>query len=199
MTEYQAEFIRKLIHLSSLWIPLTYFYFGRSCMFCILLPMLFFVLVVDYVRNFFPSLAVFVNKYLSSIMRENEKEAFVFSGASYMLIAAAVTTLLFSKEIAIFSFSVLIISDTCAALVGKKFGRIRFLNKSLEGSVSFFISGLMVYYVLFKYYEIILPLSAVFLSVFTATIVELFSKKVNIDDNISIPFSMAVVLSVLVG
>ena len=42
------------------------------------------------------------------------------------------------------AFAILIVSDTAAALIGRKFGKHPFHGKSVEGTTAFFISALIV-------------------------------------------------------
>ncbi|MCK7523378.1 MAG: hypothetical protein MZV64_39855 [Ignavibacteriales bacterium] len=60
------------------------------------------------------------------------------------LLSALICALIFPKVIFVTAFSILIISDTMAALIGRKFGKRKFLRKSLEGTLSFFISASIV-------------------------------------------------------
>jgi len=53
----------------------------------------------------------------------------------------------FSENVAIAAVSVATLGDAMAAIIGKNFGRHRFPNgKSLEGSLAYFLSGLLVIY-----------------------------------------------------
>jgi len=48
------------------------------------------------------------------------------------------------KVVFITAFSILIISDSSAALIGRRFGRRKFLRKSLQGAGAFFVTALIV-------------------------------------------------------
>lgn len=77
--------------------------------------------------------------------KECRRKFFQVSGSLYVLLAAIVCTLFFSKPIAIISLTVMLVSDTMAALVGKAFGtRMLYKHKSLEGTVAFFMSALLI-------------------------------------------------------
>lgn len=77
--------------------------------------------------------------------KERIRTKFQVSGSMYVLAAAIICTLLFSKPIAAIALTVMLISDTCAALFGKAFGtRKLYKSKSLEGTVAFFLSALLI-------------------------------------------------------
>jgi dolichol kinase len=194
MTKYYTELARKIIHLSSLWIPLFYLNASEITMLKILFPLLCVALIIDYGRRFVKPIDDLVKKYLGQIMRDEEKDRKVLTGATYMLMASVLTIMFFSKEVAIFALTVLIISDATAALVGKRFGRIRFFDKSLEGSISFAVSAILVYYFYVEIFYFSLPLGKSLLVIMVATIVELFAKKLRLDDNLAIPLVIGILL-----
>lgn len=196
MINFYAEIARKSIHLSSIWIPFAYLYASRELMLSILIPLAVLALAIDFSRRFFPSLNKLINHYLGYMMRSEEKEQFAFSGATNLLAAASLTIVIFSQEIAIFALSVLMISDSCAAIVGRKIGKLYLVgSKSIEGSVSFFVSSIMVYYFFNICYSFSLPFKLSLISMFASMIVELFAKKIRIDDNFAIPLVIGAVLS----
>lgn len=188
MIKYNSEILRKIFHLSSLWIPMLYLYVTAQTMITILFPLTAISLLIEGIRKISPELNNLINNTIGNIMREEERNS--FSGATYLLIAATLTVLIFSKEVAILALSVLMISDSVAALVGRKFGKIHIFDKSLEGSLGFFISGVMVYYFLVTFCDVILPPNISLLAIFSATIAELFAKRTHLDDNLVIPLSL---------
>lgn len=60
------------------------------------------------------------------------------------MIAALLSVLAFDKMIAISSLTFLIIGDTVAALVGKRFGTPRYWGKSFQGSLACLVSCLII-------------------------------------------------------
>ena len=113
----------------------------------------------------------------------------------YVLAAAIICTLLFSKPIAAIALTVMLISDTCAALFGKAFGtRNLYKGKSLEGTVAFFLSALFINML----YEPVFHFTyAGVIACTVATLAEMFEDKLEIDDNLSIPLFIGIILSIL--
>jgi dolichol kinase len=79
-------------------------------------------------------------------MREHEVDMKQknLNGASYVFIGATLTLWIFPKIIFITAFTMLIICDIAAALIGRKFGKHKFLAKSLEGTLAFFVFSIIV-------------------------------------------------------
>ena len=102
-------------------------------------------------------------------------------GSTYYLFSSLLTVLLFPKPIAIASILILILSDTFAALVGKGIGRVPIFRKTLEGSLAFFLSALVIVFV----YPGVDRFSGV-IGALGATVIELLP--VPLDDNLTIPF-----------
>ena len=93
----------------------------------------------------------------------------------------------------------MLISDSASALIGRKFGKIKILSKSLEGSIAFFVSGIatvsLISYLTNQ--SINFWIASVF-AVLVATIIELISKDIiKIDDNLSIVLTMTLVINFL--
>jgi dolichol kinase len=143
---YRVELARKAIHLSSIAIPVFYFFTPKAAALAVLVPATLIVFAVDLARYYHAPLQIWFYRSFGWLLRAREVDAHRkrLSGATYVLISATLCVLLFPKLIALTSFLILIIADMTSALVGKRFGRTRFLGKSLEGSLAFFGSALLV-------------------------------------------------------
>jgi len=196
---YLAEVARKGIHLLSLSIPIVYFFISRSTALTILVPLTLVFFVTDLARLYHPAVRTLYGKYFDWLLRTHERneQAKRLNGATYVLLSACLCVLLFPKLIVITAFSLLIISDTSAALIGRKFGKRPFLRKSLEGTTAFFLSGLIV--VAFTPKVEYLPLEYILGGVATLIGAAVEAMSIAIDDNLSIPLSVGVVLWVLYG
>lgn len=189
---FKQELLRKLIHLSSLWIPILYLNVKTAFMLKILLPLSTMAIMIEILRRFFPAFNNFILSIIGKLMRNTEEKS--FTGATYLFISSTLTIAFFDKEIAIFALTILIISDSLSALVGKKIGKIPVAGKTLEGSLAFALSAFLVYYIYINYYFFDLPLIASSFAILAATLAELFSKKLKIDDNFTIPLVISLTL-----
>ncbi len=188
--EYKHELVRKAIHLFSLSIPIIYFFVTKKLALFLLVPVTAAFIVVDVARYYIPTVARWFYKWFGWLLRRHETDVNKkrLSGASNVLIAALLCVLFFPKVIAINAIAILIISDTTSALIGRRFGRHRFFAKSLEGSLAFFVSALLVILVAPKYEQLPLEYVMGFIAAAIGTVAE--ALPVKIDDNISIPLSV---------
>lgn len=192
---FKQELLRKFIHLSSLWIPFLYLNVTTAFMLKILFPLTIFSVMIELLRKYFPPLNNFILSIIGKLMRRAEENS--FTGATYLFISSTLTIAFFDKEIAIFALTILVVSDTLAALVGKKIGKIPLAGKTLEGTLTFALSAFLIYYVYVNCYFFDLSLKPTIFAILAASFVELFSKKLRIDDNFTIPLVVSLILVML--
>jgi glycerol-3-phosphate acyltransferase PlsY len=124
-----------------------------------------------------------------------EKEAAHLTGASYILIAALISFLVFPKDIAVLSLSFLAVGDAVAGIVGEQVGGRRLFGKTLVGDFACLIACLAVG-VIFHYAGLAIPLLAALAGSLSATIME--ALPLPIDDNLTIPLFAGIVMTLLV-
>ena len=195
--EYRAEIARKTIHFSSLSIPVVYSLIDRTTALEILLPLTAAFIAVDLLRYYHAPTAKLFYTVFAFMLRSHEKDpnAKRLNGASNVLIAATICVLLFPKVIVLTAFPILIISDSVAALFGRRFGKRPFLKKSLEGSTAFFLSAVTVTLLTPKVGPDIKEYAIGVAGAFIGTVAEAGAWKV--DDNLAIPLSVGIVMWVL--
>ena len=195
---FKKELARKLIHLSSLWIPALIYFVQPSISIIVFSAIFVGDVILEYgnYKKWRWARRTFGLLFFKTLRnKERIRTKFQVSGSMYVLAAAIICTLLFSKPIAAIALTVMLISDTCAALFGKAFGtRKLYKSKSLEGTVAFFLSALlinMLYEPVFHFtYAGVIACAA-------ATLAEMFEDKLEIDDNLSIPLFIGIILSLL--
>ena len=188
---YRDEVVRKLIHLCSLSIPIIYYFVSKTTAIIILSIVSFTALIIDISRYFSPIAGKFFYSIFGFLLREHELDIRKknLNGATYVLISALLCVVIFPKILFITAFSILIISDSVAALIGRKYGRHKFLSKSLEGTLAFFVSAIIV--VLFTpkveglFFEYLIGIIAAAFGAIVENISFGFA-----DDNISVPLSI---------
>jgi len=190
--ELRYEVARKAIHLSSLSIPVIYSYISQELALLLLVPLFSGFFLIDLLKNFYTPVSVWYHKTFDSMLRthELEKTKNHLNGATYIVMAALLMVLFFPKNIAVAAFSLVAVSDTLAAIIGKSFGRHRFGQKSIEGSIAFFCSALVVVSVVPD-----LKLSIGIIMAITATLTEACIVRIGafkVDDNLSIPLASAI-------
>lgn len=195
---FKKEVYRKAIHLSSLWIPAVIYFVDSS----IAIMLFGFLFISDAILEYgnykkYPWARKTFGRLFFKTLRnkENRRAFFQVSGSLYVLTAAIVCNLLFSKPIAAIALTVMLISDTMAALIGKAYGtRKIYKNKSMEGTFAFFLSALFIN----MFYEPLFRFSyASVIACVMATLAEVFEDKIEIDDNLSIPLFVGITLTLL--
>lgn len=192
---YRDELVRKLIHLCSLSIPLIYYFIERETAILILGVLTAAALFIDLGRYLHPSFGKIFYKLFGFLLRKHEvnKQKKNLNGATYVLLSALICVIILPKVIFITAFSILIISDSLAALIGRKFGKRKFLSKSLEGTLTFFISASIVVLFTPKINDGVMEYIIGFIAAFIGSIVENISFGFA-DDNLSIPISIGLVM-----
>lgn len=188
---FRNEIYRKGIHLSSLIIPVTFYFLGKELTLKMLIPFTLAFIIVDLLRFYHEPSGKIFYKIFRPILREHETNHEVkrLNGGSYVMIAATICMLIFPSIITIVAFSILIISDSSAALIGKLFGLHKIINsKSIEGSFAFFLTAILVVFLTPKYNYSIVEYFIGIGGAIVGTIVEIIP--VPLDDNLTIPISI---------
>ena len=182
------EIYRKYLHIFySSTIALSLWHFGKDAVLPWFITISIILPLLDYGRHHIDVLSHIYSYFFSIFTRPIEYR--ILTGASWMVIGATLTILMFNEKAAIIGIMVLGISDSIAAIIGIKFGKTQLFNKSLEGSAVFFLSASCIVFVLSPATFIIN-----LCSVFAATLIELFSTA-RFNDNLFIPVITAFILN----
>jgi dolichol kinase len=181
---YGSELVRKTIHFGSLALPIGLHYMSQEAGRTVLLVLALAMLTFDVVRLQVPWVRTIFYFLLGRIVREHER--FNLLGSTYLLLSALICAYAFPKGITVATLSYLIIGDTMAALIGRRWGRTRIFDKSLEGSLACFVSCLLAGWLAQAQGEE-LSRSMIWFGSLVATLVELLP--IPLDDNVRIPFA----------
>ena len=190
------ELKRKAIHLSSSVIPVSYYFIERNPLLIILTTAFAAMVIIDILRMRSEFVKEVYGNFLGDILRphENKSERIYFTGGTYIILAFLLCILIFEKNIAILSMLIIVFCDSAAAIAGKVFGKHHIGNKTMEGSISFFLTGVILFFVVIKPDNIVLIISGV-ISLMLITVFELLPVK--IDDNLSVPLMFGILFSLL--
>ena len=197
--DLRKELHRKSFHLLALFFPLIYIFISKLWMILTTLVCISLPIYIDISRHYNTKVQGLVNLFLTPFMRQGEENGnFKLSGVTYMMLGIGLTVILFSKSVAIISLMVLILADTNAALVGKRMGGMSFTNnKTLAGSIAFFMTAFMIALCAQVFFGLGLTFLAIIIASLFSAIVELFSKDIGVNDNLSIPLTYGLLLTVL--
>lgn len=170
------EVRRKIFHLLaiSLWlIPLMFFPTWLVVLSFLVVIILNLLLINKVGINFFPALyrIVFYFEREKNLQKPGIQ-------ALWANLGIALSFLLFGRECAIIGVILLAVGDVFSNLIGTKIGRTRLLGKTLEGSLAFFFSTLLVLY-------FFLGLKGALVVSLVGAIVELLP--LGLDDNFTLP------------
>ena len=187
---YLGEIQRKGIHILSMLIPIIYYFIDTNSALSILIPMTFVALSIDLLMYYSVKFREVAHMFIGGMLRPHEldRESITLNGASWVMIAAVITVGIFPKNLALISFSIVILSDLAAALLGRKYGKRKFMDKSLEGTLAFFVVAICVCFS----WTHILGLSMQFFAIsivasLFAAIAEASTIRLKLDDNIVVP------------
>lgn len=170
------ELKRKTIHLTSIIIVLTYYYFGKQAVLSLLTVYLIAILELEYFRIEWGKKLPFVHSLFRS------KEADRLGGHVFFTIGSIIAISVFSKEIASAAVLMTTFGDASAAIFGKAFGRTwisGLKNRAYEGCAAEFIADIIIGWIFLPGWIVILVMAG------TATVVETLTNK--LDDNLLIP------------
>ena len=184
-----TELLRKSTHLSGLIIPVLYFFLDKSIMLVIVGSITCIAYGVEIAKRFYPTFSHYFFHYLKPLLRSHEQKGAI-TGATYYITGVFLCIIIFDKPVAIACIFFIILGDTAAALVGKRWGRTKLIgNKSLEGSAACFIVCLLI--TLFWINPIVGIAGAFF-----ATLTELLPLR--IDDNLTVPLISGAIMQLMI-
>ncbi len=131
-----------------------------------------------------------VTRVIGGVLRPHE--AAWFSGASYITAAAALCALLFDRPVAVAALIFIILGDTAAVFVGRRYGRIHIGRKTVEGSLAFFTVAFLGVLWIPQ-----LPLHVKVIGALVAAIAEALPQPV--DDNLFVPLVAGAVMTFLLA
>ena len=149
----------------------------------------FLFLFVEILRNKIGWIKSLFNSLFNSMLRGHELDG-KLTGATWVLIGALTSIMLFSKPVAIIALIFMSLGDTTAGLIGQNFGKHKVGNKSWEG----FFSGLAVCIIVAINFPL-LPLTVSLAGALTAMIMELVP--IPLDDNFKIPLGAGAIMMML--
>jgi len=184
----QNEYKRKGIHLFALSIPVGYWLVPESIALLVLIPITLISIGFDFIRVLDLPGHRILDYLFGPMLREHEEAD--LTGGSYILFASTLSIFLFSKPIALAAIGFIILGDISSALIGRKYGKVTFGDKTLEGSLGFFVACLVVIVVIPDF-----PLLIGVAGALIATFVEALDLAV--DDNLLVPVISGVVMQLL--
>ena len=188
---FRRELYRKYFHLTSSLFGLSILYFGKETMMPFMVVGGVIIPILDYGRQRFHFMQKLFFYLFDLFIRPNEKKD--ITGATYVFISAAIVVVFFDKIPAATGLLFMSIGDSFAAIFGQKYGYTKIGDKSLEGTLAFIISCVIV--------AMFIPglnLYTGIVAIIISSYVELFSGK-KLSDNLLIPIVAAMIIQFVGG
>lgn len=189
-----SEYKRKLIHLFNLAIPFSYLYiFPEKWVFVKLLSILMVLFIIfDILRHKVAWVKSLFTLFINSMLRSHEQEG-KLTGATWVMIGAVISIILFSKPVAIIALIFMSLGDSAAGLIGQRYGKHKIWNKSWEG----FFGGLFVCIIIGIIYSLLteLPMTISLSGAVAAMVMEILP--IPLDDNFKIPLGAGAIMMML--
>jgi dolichol kinase len=186
-----SEYKRKLIHLFNLAIPFSYLYvFPEKWVFVKFLSILMVLFIIfDILRHKVAWVKSLFTLFINSMLRSHEQEG-KLTGATWVMIGAVISIILFSKPVAIIALIFMSLGDSAAGLIGQRYGKHKIWNKSWEG----FFGGLFVCIIVGMNYSL-LPMTISLSGAVAAMVMEILP--IPLDDNFKIPLGAGAIMMML--
>jgi len=120
----------------------------------------------------------------------------IITGTTALLISNAVVIAFFNKEVAIVSLIYMLFGDAAASIVGIKYGKVKMGDKTLEGSLAFFITAMILALIFTQWTGIRIHLIILIFGAIAATITE--ALPIEINDNLTVAIAAAIVMQIFV-
>ena len=185
---FKQELLRKAIHACNSIIAFSLFFLDQNDVLLIVAIGTILIVVFDFLRIYTKQVQRIYNFLFKEVTRDFESHR--LTGASYVMIGALIVLSIFESRICIPALLIMSFSDSAAAIIGKKYGKTKIFNKTLEGSLAFLLTSFVI--VIFFIPDIDFTFSII--AIIASTIVELVPKS-NLDDNLLIPIVSAFIIS----
>ena len=183
------EIARKVLHIGSSIIPLSYLWFiqDREIMVLLLGLLSLTAVCIEFSRGKVKFVDALFSSWLGIMLRDSETCG-KFNGATWVLFGGTITVFLFAMPVAVPALLFLTIGDTFAAIGGKLYPVGKIGDKTLSGTAAGITTSFGAAYLVNQ----TLPLEVIFLGAVAAMGVELLPIPLN--DNLTIPVCSGTVM-----
>ena len=169
-------------------IPIGYFFVSQRAALSILIPVTLISVAFDFIRILNLPGHRILDYLFGPMLRDHEE--IDLTGGSYILFASTLCIFLFAKPAALAAIGFIILGDIFSALVGRKYGKISFGDKTLEGSLGFFVACLLV--------TVAVPDLTLWVGVIGGLVAALVEAlDLPVDDNLAVPIVSGLIMELL--
>ena len=189
---------RKLFRLVGLLFPATLYLipggYGLAATGGILILFIATMLTLEVYRFRYPGVNRWLFEHFHAFTKEKERTR--VSTTTLFLIACLLTILLFPRSVAIAAVLFLVVGDPVAEVIGLRYGRIRLMGKTLEGTLAGF-GACLAAGALARWLPLGLDWSVLLAGAAVASLAELLP--LPIDDNFTIPLAAGLAMALVLA
>ena len=172
--------------------PIVYYFSPNKIIVeMLLLYLLGIITTLEVMRYISPNLWRTIAEHSKGILKVRQG---MITGTTALLISNIIVIAFFDKQIAIVSLIYMLFGDTASAVIGTKYGKVKMGDKSLEGSLAFFITTMAIALILYQWAGFRIPLLILTLGAIAATITE--ALPIEINDNLTVALAAAIVMQI---
>jgi dolichol kinase len=174
--------------------PLVYYFSPNKIIVeMLLLYLLGIMTTLEVMRHISPSLWRTIAEHSKGILKVRQG---MITGTTALLISNIIVIAFFNKQVAIVSLVYMLFGDTASAVIGTKYGKVKIGDKSLEGSLAFFITTMVIALIFSQWTGIHIHLIILIFGAIAATITE--ALPIEINDNLTVALAAAIVMQIFV-
>lgn len=131
---------RKFYHIAGgLGLLSMYYLLGRDRAILFYAALLIIVLGLDLMRLKIPTVNRFIFTKFRGFIRTNEEHR--LTGTAPYVLGVGATLYLYRTDLATLAICFLVFGDVSATAIGERYGKTKIGNKSMEGSIAFFVAA----------------------------------------------------------
>jgi len=157
----------------------------------LLLYLLGIMTTLEVMRYVSPSLWRTIVEHSRGILKVREG---MVTGTTALLISNIIVIAFFNKQVAIVSLIYMLFGDAAASIIGTKYGKVKMGEKTLEGSLSFFITAMILALIFSQWTGIRIHLIILIFGAIAATVTE--ALPIEINDNLTVAPAAAIIMQI---
>ncbi len=170
---------------------LYYFTPNKIIVEMLLLYLLGIMTTLEVMRYISPNLWRTIAEHSKGILKVRQG---MITGTTALLISNIIVIAFFDKQVAIVSLMYMLFGDTASAIIGTKYGKVKMGDKTLEGSLAFFITVMVIALLFSQWSGIRIHLIILIFGAIAATITE--ALPIEINDNLTVALAAAIVMQI---
>jgi dolichol kinase len=173
-------------------------FLSKEIVLYVTVPITFLMLLIEVLKYYSDVIYNLYRHLFGFILRDYEfdRSKIRINGASWLMLGDILCIFIFPKYIAVAGMLLLSLGDSFSAIIGRLFGRKHYVpNRSLAGTFTFFIVGIIIVIITPKYNHDPVEYMIAFFVIFVTTVID--SLNLPINDNFAIPVVYSALLYIL--